>query len=157
METSRWSAPTKVCQFELSSLVDQQVLGFQVSVENFPPMTVRQTSQQLEKKELRREKTSGVTGEMSLEKLDKHGCKTGDEDTEERSVTTNTGNTGCSVVVQFQIKVNRTFFPLESSSQAETPAKLLACVQSIRRDVAGSEYRFLYDSMIITFYFLSGR
>lgn len=45
-------------------------------------------------------------------KLDKHGCKTGDEDTEERTVTTNTGNTGCSVVVQFQIKVNRTFLQI---------------------------------------------
>lgn len=51
----REAKPTKVGQLELSTLVDQQVLGFQVSVENLPPMTVRQAAKQLEKKELRGE------------------------------------------------------------------------------------------------------
>ncbi|MEQ2173416.1 hypothetical protein GOODEAATRI_031952, partial [Goodea atripinnis] len=35
---------TKICQFELPSIIDQQVLGFQVSMENFPLVTVGQTS-----------------------------------------------------------------------------------------------------------------
>lgn len=65
------SSPTKVCQFELSSLVDQQVLGFQVSVENFPAMAIRQTPQQLEKIELQRKKNSGVNDEKLLETLAK--------------------------------------------------------------------------------------
>lgn len=47
--------PTEVCQLQLSSLVDQQVLGLQVSVEDFPPMTVGQTAEQLEKKQLQGE------------------------------------------------------------------------------------------------------
>lgn len=51
----REAEPTKVGQLELSTLVDQQVLGFQVSVEDLPPMTVRQAAKQLEKKELRGE------------------------------------------------------------------------------------------------------
>lgn len=45
--------PTEVGQLELPSLIDQQVLGLQVSMENFPLMAVGQTSQQLEKKELK--------------------------------------------------------------------------------------------------------
>lgn len=44
---------TKVGQLELPSLVDQQVLGLQVSVENFPPVAVGQTTEQLEEKQLR--------------------------------------------------------------------------------------------------------
>ena len=63
------SGLTKVCQFELSSLVDQQVLWFQVSMENFSPMTVWQTTQQLEKKELGREKPH-VTEKW--QEVDKH-------------------------------------------------------------------------------------
>lgn len=35
---------TKISQLELSSLVDEEVLGLQVPVENFPLVTVRQTS-----------------------------------------------------------------------------------------------------------------
>lgn len=44
---------TKVGQLELPSLVDQQVLGLQVSVENFPLVAVGQTAEQLEEKQLR--------------------------------------------------------------------------------------------------------
>lgn len=51
-EQTNGAKPTEVGQFQLSSLVDQQVLGLQVSVENFPPMTVGQTAKQLEKKQL---------------------------------------------------------------------------------------------------------
>lgn len=35
---------TEISQFEFSSLVDEEVLGLQVPVENFPLVTVRQTS-----------------------------------------------------------------------------------------------------------------
>lgn len=60
----REATPTKVGQLELAALVDQQVLGFQVSVQNLPPMTVRQAAKQLEKKELRGEAGSwSVTGD----------------------------------------------------------------------------------------------
>lgn len=55
----RGANPTEVCQFQFSSLIDQQVLGLQVSVENFPPMTVGQTPKQLEKKQLQGEKPEG--------------------------------------------------------------------------------------------------
>ncbi|TNN82112.1 hypothetical protein EYF80_007758 [Liparis tanakae] len=37
----------KLCQFEFSPFVDEQILGLQVSVENFPSVTVRQSSQDL--------------------------------------------------------------------------------------------------------------
>ena len=44
--------PTEVSQLELSSLVDEQVLGFEVSVQDLSPMTVSQTTQQLEHEDL---------------------------------------------------------------------------------------------------------
>ena len=44
---------TKVSQFELSFVVDEQVLRFEISVEDFSPVAVRQPSQQLEQKDLR--------------------------------------------------------------------------------------------------------
>lgn len=43
---------TKVCQFELSFLIDEQVLGFEVSVQDFSSVAVRQTPQQLEQEYL---------------------------------------------------------------------------------------------------------
>jgi len=46
---------TKVSQFEFSSVIDEQILGLQVSVENFPPVTVGQASQDLEQKNLEKE------------------------------------------------------------------------------------------------------
>lgn len=46
---------TKVSQFELSSVVDEEVLGLQVSVENFPSVTVRQPSQDLEQENLEKD------------------------------------------------------------------------------------------------------
>lgn len=51
--------PTKVGQLELPSLVDQQVLGLQVSVENLPLVAVGQTSQQLEQEELKPKSSRG--------------------------------------------------------------------------------------------------
>lgn len=61
--------PTEVCQLQLSSLVDQQVLGLQVSVEDFPPMTVGQTAEQLEKKQLQGEtKKKQIKPEETSEK-----------------------------------------------------------------------------------------
>lgn len=52
-----WSVePTEVGQFQLSALVDQQVLGLQVAVENFPPVAVGQTAKQLEEKQLQGER-----------------------------------------------------------------------------------------------------
>lgn len=47
---------TKVSQFKLSSVVDEQILGLQVSVENLPSVTVRQASQDLKQKNLWRGK-----------------------------------------------------------------------------------------------------
>lgn len=44
--------PTKISQLELSSLVDEQVLGFEVSVQDLSPVTVSQTTQQLEHEDL---------------------------------------------------------------------------------------------------------
>lgn len=44
--------PTKIGQFELALVVDEQVLRLQVSVEDFPLVTVGQTTQQLEHENL---------------------------------------------------------------------------------------------------------
>lgn len=48
---------TKVSQFELSAVVDEQVLGFEVSVEDFAAVAVVEATQQLEQEELRRRGT----------------------------------------------------------------------------------------------------
>jgi hypothetical protein len=48
---------TKVSQFELSAVVDEQVLGFEVSVEDFAAVAVVEAAQQLEQEELRRRGT----------------------------------------------------------------------------------------------------
>lgn len=45
--------PTEVGQFELALVVDEQVLRLQVSVEDFPLVTVGQTTQQLEHEDLK--------------------------------------------------------------------------------------------------------
>lgn len=45
---------TEISQFEFSFLVDEQVLGLQVPVENFPLVTIRQPSQNLEQEDLER-------------------------------------------------------------------------------------------------------
>lgn len=48
-----WRAsPTKICQLELPSLVDEQVLGFEVSVEDFPAVAISQATEQLEHEDL---------------------------------------------------------------------------------------------------------
>lgn len=58
-----WNRPntvfvfTKVSQLEFPSVIDEQILGFQVSVKNFPSVTVRQASQDLEQKNLEAKKT----------------------------------------------------------------------------------------------------
>ena len=46
---------TKVSQFELSLVVNEEVLWLEVSVQNLSLVTVGQTSQQLEHKDLQRE------------------------------------------------------------------------------------------------------
>lgn len=51
---------TEVSQFELAPLVNQQVLRLQVPVENFPLVTIRQPSQNLEQEDLRRRRTVRV-------------------------------------------------------------------------------------------------
>lgn len=43
---------TKISQFELSPLIDEEILGLQVPVENFPLVTIRQPSQNLEQEDL---------------------------------------------------------------------------------------------------------
>lgn len=48
---------TKVSEFELSSVADEQVLWFQVTVKDVPLVDVGQASQQLEQEQL--ENTSG--------------------------------------------------------------------------------------------------
>ena len=45
---------TKVSQFEFPSVIDEQILGLQVPVEDFPSVTVRQPSQDLEQKNLKK-------------------------------------------------------------------------------------------------------
>lgn len=45
---------TKVSQFEFSSVIDEQILRLQVSVQNFPSVTVGQASQDLVQKDLER-------------------------------------------------------------------------------------------------------
>lgn len=47
---------TKICQLELPSVVDEQVLRFEVSVENFPAMAVSQATQDLKQEDLERER-----------------------------------------------------------------------------------------------------
>lgn len=44
---------TKVSKFELSSVADEQVLWFQVTVKDVPLVDVGQASQQLEQEELK--------------------------------------------------------------------------------------------------------
>jgi len=43
---------TKVSQFELPAFVDEQILGLQVSVEDFPPVAVGQAAQDLVEEDL---------------------------------------------------------------------------------------------------------
>lgn len=43
---------TEVSQFELPTVIDEEVLGFEVSMENFASVTVAQSSQKLEQEEL---------------------------------------------------------------------------------------------------------
>lgn len=64
--TSGASKPTEVCQFQLSSLVDQQVLGLQVSVQNLPPVAVGQAAEQLEEKQLQGEKPGETSEEPKV-------------------------------------------------------------------------------------------
>lgn len=55
-EPSQARAPpallTEVCQLQLPPLVDEQVLRFEVTMQDLPPVAVRQTSQQLEHEDL---------------------------------------------------------------------------------------------------------
>lgn len=55
---------TEICQFEFSSLVDQEVLGLQVPVENLPLVTVRQPSQNLEEEDLERKESASLIGQL---------------------------------------------------------------------------------------------
>lgn len=48
--------PTEVSQLELSPLVDEQVLGLEVSVQDLPPVAIGQAPQQLEHEDLRGQK-----------------------------------------------------------------------------------------------------
>lgn len=52
---------TEISQFELPLLIDEEVLRLQVSVQNFPPVAIRQTSQNLEEEDLKREGSDEVT------------------------------------------------------------------------------------------------
>lgn len=52
--------PTEVGQFQLPSVVDEQILRFQVPVEDLPLVTVGETTQQLEHENLQDEQT-GIT------------------------------------------------------------------------------------------------
>ena len=47
---------TKVSKFELSSVADEEVLWFQVSVKNVPLVDIGQASQQLKQEQLKRYK-----------------------------------------------------------------------------------------------------
>lgn len=55
---------TEIGQFEFSSLVDQEVLGLQVPVENLPLVTVRQPPQNLEEEDLERKEPASFIGEF---------------------------------------------------------------------------------------------
>lgn len=54
---------TEISKFELSSVIDEKILGFQVSVENLALMTVCQPSQKLKQEDLR----SGYQSEVKTE------------------------------------------------------------------------------------------
>ena len=47
------SGLTKICQFEFSAVVDEQVLGLEVAMEHSSFVTVCQTTQDLEEKQLK--------------------------------------------------------------------------------------------------------
>lgn len=49
--------PTEISQFELAPVIDEQVLRLQVSVEDFPFVTVGQTAEQLKHEDLQEKKT----------------------------------------------------------------------------------------------------
>lgn len=48
--------PTEISQFELAPVIDEQVLRLQVSVEDFPFVTVGQTAEQLKHEDLQEKK-----------------------------------------------------------------------------------------------------
>lgn len=58
----RARSPTEVGQLQLPSVVDEQVLRFQVPVEDFPLVAVGETSQQLEHEDLEDKQTNKQTG-----------------------------------------------------------------------------------------------
>lgn len=57
---------TKVGEFQLSSVANEEVLGFQVAVKNVPLVDVGQTSQQLEQEELENNQKTGEQREVTL-------------------------------------------------------------------------------------------
>lgn len=57
---------TKVGEFQLSSVANEEVLGFQVTVKNVPLVDVGQTSQQLEQEELENNQKTGEQREVTL-------------------------------------------------------------------------------------------
>lgn len=56
---------TKVGEFQLSSVANEEVLGFQVTVKNVPLVDVGQTSQQLEQEELENNQKTGEQREVT--------------------------------------------------------------------------------------------
>lgn len=69
-QTQKWASAlnllTKVSKFELSGVTNEEVLGFQVAVKNVPLVDVWQTSQQLEKEELKNDKATHEQREVTL-------------------------------------------------------------------------------------------
>lgn len=57
---------TKVGQFQLPAIVDQEILRLEVSVKDFTPVTIVQTSQQLKEEELRETRTQVRTASLMV-------------------------------------------------------------------------------------------
>lgn len=66
-----WCSRTKVSQFELAPVIDEQVLRLKVSVEDFPLVTVGQTTHQLEHEDL--EEENKILKGQNLELKDNDG------------------------------------------------------------------------------------
>lgn len=64
--TKKLNLLTKVGEFQLSSVANEEVLGFQVTVKNVPLVDVGQTSQQLEQEELENNQKTGEQREVTL-------------------------------------------------------------------------------------------
>lgn len=60
---------TKVCQFQLSFFIDEQILRLEVSMKDLPSVTVCQTSQKLEQEYLEKIRNRLVFNSLTVENV----------------------------------------------------------------------------------------